>query len=218
MRRRNKEQRVNYHLFLLPPFKGEIKAALSFLHSPSILPPFHTPRPSPAPIRPRLLICSPYSSLIGNLHIHHLYSVLMENWIMLMHMHSGTRQQHRLPTPYSTAKYWVGGIHTVFFSTARTLCYYLVHLSRSFTLQTVNNLGLSSSWVHSSYKSWSNTHENPLFPHSPTHPLSHKSLFRFLRPCRPTLFIQRPLPSVSKTSLFCLKQTSPHFEEQSDCL
>lgn len=37
-----REQGVNYHLFLLPPFKGEIKAAPSFLCLPSI-PPFFTP-------------------------------------------------------------------------------------------------------------------------------------------------------------------------------
>lgn len=94
MSRRNKEQRVNYHLFPLPPFKGEIKAALSCL-----LPPFNPPLPPPAPqptttllftpvalhqppIRPRLLICSHRSSLIGDLHIHHLYAVLTDSRVM----------------------------------------------------------------------------------------------------------------------------------------
>lgn len=57
MSRRNKEQRVNYHLFPLPPFKGEIKAALSCLLPPLNPPPgppthhhpsLHTRRPSPA--------------------------------------------------------------------------------------------------------------------------------------------------------------------------
>jgi len=62
-RERGIKSRVNYHLFLLP-FKREIKAA------PRLpLPPLHTPLP-PTTIRAGLLICTPYSSLIGNLHIH----------------------------------------------------------------------------------------------------------------------------------------------------
>lgn len=115
MSRRNKEQRVNYHLFPLPPFKGEIKAALSCL-----LPPFNPPPPSTLlftpvalhqpPIRPRLLICSHRSSLIGDLHIHHLYAVLTDSRVMPPtlhpappHAHSDARQRYLLPTLFVTS-------------------------------------------------------------------------------------------------------------------
>lgn len=90
--RRNKEQRVNYHLFPFPPFKGEIKAALSCLLPPVHAPPQASPHPPPCsshpspftsrPSDPRLLICSHCSSLIGDLHIHHLYATLMDTRVM----------------------------------------------------------------------------------------------------------------------------------------
>lgn len=80
---------------------------------------------------------------------------------------------------------------------------------------TVSRLGLSFSSVRSLYKSWSNTRENPL-----THTPGHKSLVGSFRPCRPTFSIQRPSPSVSNTSLFCLflKNNSILNEERDCCI